>query len=224
MTFAFLVVCVIIIQMVYAVERRDHHQLYQANLQDAPMDFMEDKWKTIFKASDLSHDKILDRVDLQIQQNVYIQLYKLNGIEEERIKEQLSSHWDCMTLGGLGDGLTMVEFVARHKESYIKDEEGTVNKIHKCVVEFVSGIVDHDKDRFVSVNELYAVLAGLDKGNRKLAQERMDMICPGIQTRCPVDTVVDFYTELHIGDNKEKYNLFQNSYRKVGMPLEDQVE
>ena len=188
------------------------------------MDLLEDKWMTIFKASDLNHDKILDRDDLRIQQNVYIQLYKLNGIEEDRIREQLSSYWDCMALDGLGDGLTMDEFVARHREAYLKDEAGTVDKIHKCIAEFVNGVIDRDKDRFISVNELYAVLAGFDKGNRKLAQERMAMICPNTQTRCPIEAVIDFYTELHIGDNKEKYNLFQNSYRNVGMPLEDQVE
>ena len=179
---------------------------------------------TSFKASDLNHDKILDKDDLRIQQNVYIQLYNLNGVEEERIKKQVSSYWDCMTHDGLGDGLTMDEFVARNKEQYIKDKKGTVKKEHKCIDEFFSGVADRDKDGFVSLNELYAVLVGFDMANRNLAKEIMTLICPGIQTHCPVENAVDFYTEQLIGDDKEKYNMFKNSYRKVGMPLEDQVE
>ena len=67
------------------------------------------------------------------------------------------------------------------------------------------------QDGFVSVNELYAVLKSLRNG--KLAQERMAMICSDIQMRCPVETVSDFYTELHIGDAKEKYSCFRTAIK-----------
>ena len=49
-----------------------------------------------------------------------------------------------MTLDAFRNGLTIVEFVARHMEAYIKDGEGTVDIIHKYIVEFVSGVVEHD--------------------------------------------------------------------------------
>lgn len=182
---------------------------------------MTEKWKIISKVYDLNHDNILDRCDLRIQQNIYINHYKLKGEKADEIKEKLSKFWDCITLDGVERGLTMEQFVARRMEAYKNDKAKIVKKIKKCFDEFVEVIADHNKDGYLSVREMYIVLKGLQKGNRKLAKQQYATICPDVRKCCPVERASDFYAELHFGDNKETYTVFKNEYEEVGMPLED---
>lgn len=191
---------------------------------DASNEFLTDKWRITFKVYDLNHDRILDSNDLRIQQNIYINLYKLKGEKADQIKEKLSKYWDCITFDGVERGLTMQQFVARRMKAYKNDKAETIKKIKKCLDEFVEVMADQNKDGYISVRELYTVLKGLKKGNRKLAKQQYATICPGVRKCCSVERASDFYTELHFGDNKEKYTVFKNQYEDVGMSLEDIVE
>ena len=185
------------------------------------MDLMEDKWRTLFKMFDLTHDKKLARDDLEINKNIFINYYKLEGKEAEEARVQLDKYWDGIALHGLDSKaeISEDEFVANFKKSYEADKAGTVKQIHEYTDSLLK-VADRNEDGFISLEELFAVYKAWNLGNEKLVKIMFDMMGPNAENLVPLPVCSDFFTEFMIGENKEKYEEFKKGFSSVGMPVD----
>lgn len=189
------------------------------------MQFLTDKLQKVFKIWDLNHDKILNRFDLEIQQNVFVNVYNLDGHEANRVKEQLNKFWNCETLYRLDKGLTMKNFVANITHSYRRNKTKMIRHIQECVNMFFN-VIDHNNDGYMTIDELSLLLKGFKNGNKKLLKKRFKQMCPDACTNhyCPLKNGTNYMVEFLIGDDREIYSGLKKSFSDVGMSLDDMVE
>ena len=185
------------------------------------MELMEEKWRTLFRMFDLTHDKMIARDDLDINKNIFINFYNLKGAEADSVKSQLDKYWDGIVLHGLEakPEISEDEFVANFKKSYETNKAQTAKLIHECNDNLLK-VADRNNDGFISLEELFAVYKAWNLGNEKLVKVMFDMIGPNKDDLCPLESVSDFLTEFIIGDNKQKFDDFKKGFEKAGMPVE----
>ena len=185
------------------------------------MDLLEEKWRTLFRMFDLTHDKKIARDDLDINKNIFINFYGLQGAEAEAVRAQLDKYWDGIAFHGLEAKaeISEDEFVANLKKSYEADKAGTIKLIHECNDNWLK-VADRNDDGFISMDELFAVYKAWNLGNENLVKIMFEMMGPDKDNLVPLGVVSDFFTEFFVGDNKDKYADFKKGFAAAGIALD----
>lgn len=185
------------------------------------LQFMEDKWKTLFKVFDLDHDQLITTKDFKILKGNFINVYNTFGsIDGDIVAKQIDKFLHCSVYDALHStkGLSETQFVALYRQAFLKDKAAAAQRMRTCN-SYLLSVIDRNKDGFLSFSELYEDFKAWNQGNKKLVQAMFQLMGPNKDNLVPVKNFDNFYTEFPFGKNRQLFAKIKKIYAAAGFPM-----
>ena len=180
-------------------------------------DFLEQKWRTIFKRFDLDQDELITFRDIGILKVNLVRVYNLRDPGEyATVSNQIDKFMDCILFRALlsSGRISEAKFVRLFRDAYEADKMAFLKRIPTCHW-LIESLYDRNTDGFLSFEEAVDAMKAWNQDNTELQHEIFQMMGPNENSLVPLEKVHDFFLELVSGENKETFTKIINAFKKA---------
>ncbi|KAL4239475.1 hypothetical protein ACF0H5_000290 [Mactra antiquata] len=179
---------------------------------------MLEKWAVAFKLLDFNKDGVISKLDRDACKQSFATVYKSISDESDTMFAELDSFWNkSVFLKGEVDwskSFSPEDSLKTRQESYGTDPSGTLDVVREAMTHLVraadvQGNKKFNLEEFKRLHEAF----NLTDENLVLGLFKMMGVVDGY---CSSESVIEFYTELTMGSDEGKHEMYKAALASVG--------
>jgi Ca2+-binding EF-hand superfamily protein len=183
----------------------------------ADIQMMEEKWRIVFKLIDIDKNGLVTVKDRDDCKNNFSNLSPQDCVQ---LSAHLDQFWDNLIFHGespdWSQEINEDEFVSRFKDVYLKDKATVQQRVGDALNNLLHA-ADLNKNGVFTFEKFFKFHEAFNLGHDVVVRTTFDLVRPSSDDTCTFGMVYDFYVELFIGEDKEKFESLKNAYRAIGM-------
>ena len=180
---------------------------------------LEEKWRIVFSLLDVDKDGAITKKDADFCKGQFVDMCP-DAERKLQVAHDLDRYWTAMVFFGepvdWAQVVTMDQFVERFTEAFARDKAGTVARVADGVQHLLAA-ADIDGSGVFTFQKFFQFHQAFNLAHDIVVRTTFNLIGPDADDTCPLARVQEFYIELFVGENQEKFETLKNAYKAIGM-------
>lgn len=180
---------------------------------------MSEKWTIAFKLLDFNKDGVISVADMDDCKKSFLEVYKLPEGQSDSMQMELCHFWDKSIFltdePDWGKTFTLDDVLKSREEAYARDPAVTKATVHESMMHLVQA-ADTNKAGSFSYEEFQRLHFAFNIKDENLVKGLFEIIGANDDGRCSLESVAGFYTELTMGNDEDKHQLYKSALAACG--------
>lgn len=180
---------------------------------------LEEKWRIVFSLIDINKDGVVSSADVDFCKRTFRDMID-DADKKAAAVDDLDRYWNSLIFLGKAPDWSMEingdKFVKSFGEAFTADKTGTQTLISKALGHLLAA-ADIDGTKVFTYEKFFKFHEAFNLAHDIVVRTTFNLIRPDAHDACTLDQVHEFYVELFVGENVERFNALKSAYKAVGM-------
>ncbi|XP_052791317.1 sarcoplasmic calcium-binding protein-like [Mya arenaria] len=183
------------------------------------INMLEEKWRIVFGLIDINKDGVVSIKDADSCKSTFTDMCS-DPARKAQMVADLDKYWNNIVFIGESPDwsreVSQEQFINHFREVFTSDKAGTSLTVTDALRHLLAA-ADIDGSGIFTFDKFFKFHQAFNLAHDIVVRTTFNLIGPAPDDTCTLKQVHDFYVELFVGEDQNKFATLKNAYKAIGM-------